>query len=172
MEDFQTVWKISRRSGRFPDSLDDSRIAFNFSGQSERFPCSLENFLDSLEDFWKVWKILWQSGRFPDSLDDFQTVLKISRQSVRCPDSVENFRTVWKISGQSGRFLDKCKFSRQNGRFQKDWKIAGDLRDFWIDLALCILIKWILSTTLNRQHLQEGTHTLEQTCHFKGCPSL
>ena len=65
IEYIRTVWKISRLSGRFPDSLEDFQTVWKtvlkISGQSERFPYSLGNVLDSLEDFPKVWKILRQS---------------------------------------------------------------------------------------------------------------
>ena len=43
LEDFQTVWTISRQSGRFPDSLEDFQTVLKISGQYERLPYSLGN---------------------------------------------------------------------------------------------------------------------------------
>ena len=42
----------------------------------------------------KILNISGQSGRFPDSLEDLKRVWKISRQSKRLPDSLKNFWTV------------------------------------------------------------------------------
>jgi len=70
LESFQTVWKVSRQSGKFPDSLETFRTVWTVSGQSGKF-------LDSLESFQTVWKVSGQSGKFPVSLESFRTVWKI-----------------------------------------------------------------------------------------------
>ena len=57
----------------------------------------------------KVWKVSGQSGKFPDSLESFRTVWKVSGQSGKFQDSLESFWTVWKVSGQSGKFLDSLE---------------------------------------------------------------
>ena len=45
----------------------------------------------------KVWKVSGQSGRFPDSLESFQTVWKVSGQSGKFPESLESFWTIKKF---------------------------------------------------------------------------
>ena len=97
LESFQTLWKVSGQSGKFPDSWKVSR-------QSGKFP-------DSLENFRTVWKVSGQSGKFPDSVESFWTVWKVSGQSGKFPDSLESFRTVWKISREYGKFPDSLKTS-------------------------------------------------------------
>ena len=59
LESFRTVWKVwklSRRSGKFPDSM---------------------------ESFQKVWKVSRRSGKFPDCPESFQTVWKFSESNLR-----------------------------------------------------------------------------------------
>ena len=76
---FRMVWKVSGESGKFPDSLESFRMVWKLSGWSGKF-------LDGLESFWMVWKVCGWTGNFPDGL--------------------ESFRMFWKLYGGSGNFLD------------------------------------------------------------------
>ena len=87
LESFQTVWKVFRQSGKFPDSLESFRTAWKVARQSGKFPVSKE----SLRTVWKIYPKI--------SLESFQTVWKVSGQSGKFPDSLENFWTVWKVFG-------------------------------------------------------------------------
>ena len=117
LDDFETVRYLSGQSGRFPDSLEDFEDSWKFamgwriSRQFKIFQHILETISDSLEDFRTVWTIFQVLRRFPDSLEDFRTVLNISGQPGRFLNSLENFWTVWKIS----RWSRKC--SGQSKRF-------------------------------------------------------
>ena len=93
LESFQTVWKVSRQSGKFPDSL---------------------------ESFQTVWQVFSQPGKFPDSLESFQTFCKVSRHSGKFSVSLQSFQTVWKVSVQSGKFLgslESCQTVWKNLHF-------------------------------------------------------
>ena len=74
------MWKVSRLSGKFQDSL---------------------------ETYQKVQKVSRRIGKFPVGPESFHIVWKFSRQYGKFLDSIESFRTVWKVSKQSGNFLNK-----------------------------------------------------------------
>ena len=89
------MWKVSKQSGEFPDSLE------NF-WQSWEFPDSVESFhtvwrvSSRVKSFWTVWKIV-------DSLESFQTMSKVP---TMCPminmaceqkDCANIFETVQKL---------------------------------------------------------------------------
>ena len=42
LECFQTVWKVSGQTGKFPEDLESFRTAWKVYGQSGRFPTNLE----------------------------------------------------------------------------------------------------------------------------------
>ena len=112
------VGKVSRWSGKFPDSPETFYSVRKLSTLSRKFPDYLVtfqtnwklsrlsgNFLDQLETFRTVWKLpgpFWKlsgpSGKFPDRLESFQTVWKIFRLSGNFPNCLEIFQTVWKLS--------------------------------------------------------------------------
>ena len=80
-ETYQTVRKLSRLFGNFPDC-------------PETFP--------------NIWKLSRLFGNFPDCLETFQTfqtVWNFSRLSGNFPDRLETFRTVWKLSRQIFYYL-------------------------------------------------------------------
>ena len=65
LKSFQSVWKFSKRSGKFPDSPETFYTVWNF-------PYCQENFQT-------IWKLSRPSGNFPDPLESFQTIWKLSR---------------------------------------------------------------------------------------------
>ena len=92
---FLTVQKLSRWSGKFPDSP---------------------------ETFYTVRKLSTLSRKIPDYLETFRTNYKLSRPSRTFPDRLETFQTVWKLSALvyssvqlmlkidfMGNFVNACK---------------------------------------------------------------
>ena len=75
LEKLRTLWKVSGISGKFPEFLESLRTLWKVSGQyamfldhlesvqtlsfkkSEKFPHTVENFLDTLKSFWKLWNV-------------------------------------------------------------------------------------------------------------------
>ena len=101
----------------------------NISGQSGRFPDSLEDFLTVWKIFWTVWEISGESRRY------IQTSLKIFQQSGRFPKRVEDFWTVCRIS----RFTSNWNSSRQYGRYQTGKKISGNFERLPDSLGFMLL---------------------------------
>ena len=66
-ESFQTVWKISRQSGKFPDDVESSQLV-------QKVFQIVWNFFDSVESFQIVWRLSSRSGKFPDGLESFLIV--------------------------------------------------------------------------------------------------
>ena len=96
-ETYQTVRKLSRLFGNFPDcpeTLQTVRKIFTLS----------EKFINYLERFQNVRKLSRLFGNFPDCLESFQTVQKLSILSINFPDCPETFQTVRKITRLSGNF--------------------------------------------------------------------
>ena len=80
---FNTIQKVSRPSGNFPDHP---------------------------ECFQTIQKVSRPSGKFPYHPETFQTIQKVfrpsglSRPSGKFPDQPESFQTIWKVSRPSGKF--------------------------------------------------------------------
>ena len=104
LKGLQSVLKLSRRSGKFPDSPETFYIVWKVSSWSGKFPDSLETFRTVWKFFWTVWKRPGQSGKFPDSLESFRTVWNFFGQSGRFLTKLKSFWKAWKVSGQFGRF--------------------------------------------------------------------
>ena len=80
---YQTIWKVSVESGKFPG-------VWKVSGQSWKFPESL--------------KFSKESGKFPESLESLQRILKI-------PDSLESCRQFGKFPARGG--ICQCRHCRR-----------------------------------------------------------
>ena len=127
MESIRRVWKVSRQSGKFPNSLESFWTVWlesiwtvwKVSGRTGKCP-------DSLESFLTVWKVSRESGNFLDSLLSFQTVWKDSRQSVKLPDRLKSFQTSWKVSRETGKFLDGL----ESFRIFFFWQDSDSLKQF------------------------------------------
>ena len=76
---FQTIRKVFRSSGKFPDHLESFQI---------------------------IRKVSRSSGKFPDHPKSFQTIQKVSRPSGKFPDDSESFQTIQKVFRPSGKFPD------------------------------------------------------------------
>ena len=76
---FQTLWKVYRQSGNFPDNL---------------------------ETFQTIWKLSWQSWDFPDNLKTFPTIWELPRQYEKFTDNLKSLQTTRKLSWQVENFPD------------------------------------------------------------------
>ena len=85
------VWKDSRQSGKFPDTLESFQTVRKVSMRSGKFPDGLKSF----QMFWTVSK--W-NGQFPSGLDSFQMAWNVSRWPGKFPDGLEAFYVLQKLS--------------------------------------------------------------------------
>ena len=149
MESFQTVWKVSEQSGKFPDSLESFRTVWNFFGQSGRF-------LTNLKSFWTAWKVSGQFGRFTTNVYNqcynMDEITKVSHQKY-----LENIRifqmsnSQWRAAGIkllfSSFFQNRiqsfckvvivCKIAKSNAR-KRLWKDQTWNREYLINLVISI----------------------------------
>ena len=125
------MWKVSRLSGKFQESLESFRKVWKVSGQSRKFS-------DSLESFHTVWKVSRQAGKFPvrtvwkvsGQFGMFLTVWKGSRRSGKFPDSLETFQRVWKV-------MDGLEY------FQTVWNISRRSVKLYVAKAIYTLLAHI-----------------------------
>ena len=80
------VWKISRQSGKFPDSLESSGTVWKV--------------LDSLKNFQTVWKVSGRCGKIPDCLESNIGIVLIA----------EALKTVYIIDNSLSRCLYQLIF--------------------------------------------------------------
>ena len=82
MEKLQTIWKLSRQYGNFPDNLKIFPTFWKLFRQFGNLPENLEAF-----------GLLY----FPDSTKTFQTKPKLSRQLRNIQENLETFQTIKKL---------------------------------------------------------------------------
>ena len=84
-----TLWKVSRHSGKFPDSLESLEKLSRYSGN---FPDNLE----TLRTLLKVFRVSRNSrvlGNLPDYLESSKNVHKLSRASTYFQQHFHNVRS-------------------------------------------------------------------------------
>ena len=86
LEGCQTVQKLSRQSGNFPDCPETFQTVRKLSRQSENFP-------DSPKTFQTVRKLSRLFENFPDGPETFQAYTMFCLISGNFPDSPETFQT-------------------------------------------------------------------------------
>ena len=124
-ESFQTVWKVSRQSGKIPDSPETFYTVWKLSTLSKKIPDYLKNFLDQLGTFHIVWKFSRLSGNFPGRVETFRTAWNF----YECP---ETFHSVWKLSKLSKNFPDCLK------TFQTVLRLFGNFPNlFTLQVSWC-----------------------------------
>ena len=106
---FQTVWKLSRPSGNFPDQLETLQTVRKFSRLSGNFPDCPETF----QTVWKLSTLVYSSvqlmlrlhfiGNFVERCKNFPDAQKLSGRQCRYADE------VFRDSGWVGGGLKKSK---------------------------------------------------------------
>jgi len=128
--EFQTVWKLSRLSGNFPDCPETFQTVRKLPVCPETFQtvrtlsrlfgnfpdCPITSRLS--DNFQTVGKLSRLSGNFPDCPETFQALRKLSILSGNFLHSPETFQSVWKLSRLSKNFQDRLE------TFQTLWKLS------------------------------------------------